>query len=172
MTDTYNKARTTDSINGFIRQFYGESPGERLDYVKGGFIGSPGKFDPDEISWINNRIGVTNLVGAFVAADKGHFLINTAEEIDSPCDLKEPVDPRVGPAALRETLDRIAKQIHNALETTNKKVVVHCYMGMERSVLSVVWYLNRYMEKSIDEGYRIVSNIRPIAIDHRSWITD
>ena len=171
MTGTYKKT-DPDSINEFIRQVYGESPSERLDYLEGGFMESPEEFDPDEISWICNRIGVTNLVGAFIAADRGHFIINTAEEINSPCDLKMPVDPRVGPAALRKTLDQIAEQIDNTLETTNKKVVVHCYMGMERSVLSVAWYLNRYRGKSIDEAYRIVANVRPIAIDHRSWITD
>ncbi len=165
-----NMKPTTDSINEFIEQYYGESPGERLDYIKAGFMGSPGRFDPDEISWINDRIGITDLVGAFVAANEGHFIINTAAEIDSPCDLKEPVDPRVGPVALRETLDRIAEQIHRTLETTNKKVVVHCYMGMERSVLSTVWYLNKYQGKTIDEAYRIVASVRPIAIDHRSWI--
>ena len=172
MNDTHNSVSRTGSINEFIRQFSGEIRGEGLDRIGGRLIGATDKFNPDEISWVTNRIGVTNLIGAFVAADKGHFLINTAEEIDSPCDLKEPVDPRFGPAALRQTLDRIAEQIHIALETTNKKVVVHCYMGMERSVLSVVWYLNRHMSKSIDEGYRIVSNVRPIAINHRSWIMD
>ena len=71
---------------------------------------------------------------------------------------------------LRTTLDRIADEIHNVLDATKKKVVVHCYMGMERSVLSVVWYLHRYEGKTIDEAYRLIGNVRPIAIDRRSWI--
>ena len=157
-------------VTELIEQHYGESPRERLDYTKGGFIGLPDEFDIDEISWVSGRLGVTNLVGAFVAAAEGHFVINVAEETDSPCDIKEPVDPRVGPVALRETLNLVADEIQKVIETTKKRVVVHCYMGMERSVLSVVWYLNRYEGKTIEEAYRIVGNVRPIAIDHRSWV--
>ena len=162
--------KTTGTINDLIEQYCGESPRERLDYINGGFLGSLDAFDIDEISWISDRIGITDLVGAFVASDAGHFIINTAEEIDSPSDFKEPVDHRGGPLALRTTLDRIAGEIHNVLENTMDKVVVHCYMGMERSVLSVVWYLHKYEGKTIDEAYRMIENIRPIAIDRRSWI--
>ena len=86
--------------------------------------------------------------------------------------MKEPVDPRIGPAKLRERLDKIAGEIQTELDTTNNKVVVHCYMGMERSVLSVVWYLSKYKSKSIDEAYWEVGQIRPIAIDHSDWVVD
>ena len=169
MNSTDIQTTTTDA-NKLIEQRYGESPRERLDYIKQFSMASTDEFDPDEISWINDRLGVTDLVGAFVAADQGHFVINVAGETESPCDFREPVDPRVGPEALRETLNFITDEIHNVIKTTDKKVVVHCYMGMERSVLSVVWYLKRYHGKTIDEAYQIVANVRPIAIDHRSWI--
>ena len=168
--DSTGRQTATGDMNKLIERRYGEGPGERFDYIKHLSIGSTDGFNPDEISWVNDRIGVTDLVGAFVAAAEGHFVINVAGETDSPCDIKEPVDPRVGPQALRETLDRIADEMHNVIETTDKKVVVHCYMGMERSVLSVVWYLHRYEGKTIDAAYQIVANVRPIAIDHRSWI--
>ena len=168
--DATGRRTATDDVNKLIQRRYGESPRERLDYIKHFSMASTDGFNPDEISWVNDRIGVTDLVGAFVAAAEGHFVVNVAGETDSPCDIKEPVDPRVGPQALRETLDRIADEMHNVIETTDKKVVVHCYMGMERSVLSVVWYLHRYEGKTIDAAYQIVANVRPIAIDHRSWI--
>ena len=160
----------TNDANKLIERRSGESPRRRLDYIKHFSMASTDEFDPDEISWINDRIGVTDLVGAFVAAAEGHYVINVAGETESPCDIKEPVDPQVGPEVLRETLNFIADEIHNVIKITNKKVVVHCYMGMERSVLSVVWYLKRYQGKTIDEAYRIVANVRPIAIDHRSWV--
>ena len=160
----------TDDVNKLIQRRYSETPRERLDYINHFSMASTDGFNPDEISWVNDRIGVTDLVGAFVAAAEGNFVINVAGETDSPCDIKEPEDPRIGPEALRETLDRIADEMHNVIETTDKKVVVHCYMGMERSVLSVVWYLHRYEGKTIDAAYQIVANVRPIAIDHRSWI--
>ncbi len=69
-------------------------------------------------------------------------------------------------------MDSIADEIERVLTTTNNKIVVHCYMGMERSVLSVVWYLTKYKGKSIDEAYFEVASILPIAIDHSSWVAD
>lgn len=164
--------QNTNEINQFIQQRYGENPRDRLDYINHLSINPDEDFDPDEISWITNRIAITNLVGAFKAAEEGYYIINTAGEIDSPRQVKKVVDPRVGPKKLREVLDSIADEIERVLTTTNNKIVVHCYMGMERSVLSVVWYLTRYKGKSIDEAYFEVGSIRPIAIDHSSWVTD
>ena len=53
---------------------------------------------------------------------------------------------------------------------TDKKVVVHCAMGIERSVLSVVWYLHKYHSMTINEAYDTVGNARPIAADRQCWI--
>jgi hypothetical protein len=41
---------------------------------------------------------------------------------------------------------------------------------MERSVLSVVWYLHADAEMTIDEAYDMVFEARPIAVDRRHWI--
>ena len=40
-------------VTEWIEQHHGESPGERLDYIKGGFMGAPGAFHIDEISWVS-----------------------------------------------------------------------------------------------------------------------
>ena len=164
MTDKQNQS--------FIRQTKSESPGYNLQHLSHLTIGETDYFDPDQISWINERLGITNLVGAFSAAEDNCFIINTAGEIDSPSNVKHPVDPRVGPAKLKDRLDFIADEIHRVMETTDSKIVVHCYMGMERSVLSVVWYLTKYHHKSMDEAYFEVGQIRPIAIDHSSWVNE
>ena len=51
----------------------------------------------------------------------------------------------------------------------NGKVAVHCRMGMERSVLSVVWFLVSIRGMTIDAAYTQVKNRRPIALDQREW---
>jgi protein-tyrosine phosphatase len=43
-------------------------------------------------------------------------------------------------------------------------------MGMERSVLAVVWYLYNYQDMTIDEAYDVVGWKRPIAADRREWV--
>jgi len=50
-----NIHRQTDmgKVTEWIEQHHGESPGERLDYIKGGFMGAPGAFHIDEISWVS-----------------------------------------------------------------------------------------------------------------------
>ena len=132
----------------------------------------PDGFDPDEISWVTDRIGITDLPGAFTAADEGHYVVNTADEIESPSDLKIVVDPREGPKALRGTLTKIADAIDAELSKGEQKVVVHCYMGMERSVISVVWYLHRFHGLSLNDAYDRVGAARPIAVNHSRWIQE
>ena len=61
--------------------------------------------------------------------------------------------------------------MHKALtDNDDTKVVVHCAMGMERSPLTVVWYLHKYHDKTIDEAYKMVQDARPAAVDRRDWI--
>jgi len=43
-------------------------------------------------------------------------------------------------------------------------------MGMERSPLTVVWYLHKYHDKTIDEAYEMVQDARPVVVDRREWI--
>ena len=56
------------------------------------------------------------------------------------------------------------------LTSTDNKIVVHCAMGMERSPLTVVWYLHKYLGMTLDEAYSIVSSSRESTIDRRSWV--
>ena len=49
--DSTGRQTATGDMNKLIERRYGEGPGERLDYIKGGFMGAPGAFHIDEISW-------------------------------------------------------------------------------------------------------------------------
>ena len=71
---------------------------------------------------------------------------------------------------MRKCLDEIVEQMRQATDGQGREVVVHCAMGMERSVLSVVWYLHLDTGMTIDEAYDMVFAARPIAVDRRHWI--
>jgi len=79
------------------------------------------------------------------------------------------VDP--GSGTVRETLNELADIIDKALNTNPEtKVVVHCAMGMERSPLTVVWYLHKYHDKTLDEAYAMTKEKRESTVDRRTWI--
>ena len=58
----------------------------------------------------------------------------------------------------------IADHINNG-----EKVVVHCMAGIERSVLTVAWFLkNHLMFGTLDNAYAHIQRVRPIA-ERRDW---
>ena len=133
----------------------------------------PDDFDPDEISWVLERVAITDREGGLNAKDLGYYVINVAEEIFSNADIKIPVvPPETGSETngTRSDVEQVADHIKENLDTSDKNVVVHCYMGMERSVLCVVWYMCKHLGMDLDQAYREVSKSRPIAADRRYWI--
>lgn len=132
---------------------------------------SDAQFDLDTISWVTPRLAVTDMNGAqTVFGEEEFFVINTAREIDVPCNYKLAIAPfRDSKEEVRSALNTLAELIHEQIETTPNKVVVHCFAGMERSVLTVVWYLHRYRKLSIDDAYQTVTKVRPVALDRREW---
>ena len=130
----------------------------------------PADFDPDQISWVTANVAVTDWEGGVKAKEQGHFVICVAGEMPELGHVCVPIEPDFGRKQTIKTLDLIADLIHWAVTETDKKVVVHCAMGIERSVLSVVWYLHKYHSMTINEAYDTVGNARPIAADRRCWI--
>jgi len=128
----------------------------------------PDKFDPACISWVTDNIGITAVDGVEDAQDQGCFVINVAAEIDNTADVKVAIEPHTG--TVFQGLNEVALCMRKALEEEGRDVVVHCAMGMERSVLSVVWYLHVENDMTIDEAYSVVRQARPIALDRRRWI--
>ena len=128
-------------------------------------------FDLDTISWVKHRLAVTDMYGALSV--NGHdnvYIVNTADEVNTPYDFKLPVEPHEGPDAVREALDVLADVIHEQIETTKKDVVVHCFAGMERSVLTCAWYLCKYKNMSMEDAYQAIYDVRPVALDRRLWV--
>ncbi len=132
---------------------------------------SDSDFNLDTISWVTPRLAVTDVNGALDMHEESDcYIINVAREIDSPCDFKLPVAPFIhGPEEVRAALDTLADVIQDQLEGTDNRVVVHCFAGMERSVLACVWYLHKYQGMSIDYAYQVIYDERPIILDRRYW---
>jgi hypothetical protein len=130
----------------------------------------PDDFDIDSISWVTPRIGITDFEGSIDSVSEGYLTINVAGELDSPAQVKLAVEPHYG--KVLETLDGLANIINEYLygDDDDTKVVVHCAMGIERSPLTVVWYLHKYMCLTLDEAYALVREARPVAVERRYWI--
>ena len=126
-------------------------------------------FNPAIISWVAERIGVTAEDGVPQAIADGHFVINTADEITSDAQVKMAVEP--GSGTVLNTLNAIAETATSVLTTTNQKVVFHCAMGMERSVLACIWFMASQWRMRIDQSFQQIKKNRPIALDRTDWIT-
>ena len=143
---------------------------ERLVHLKH-LVGRdiPDDFDIDAIHWATDRIGITDYEGCTEAVVSGYFTINVAGELESSANIQSDIDP--GSGKVKETLDGLVALMDKALkDDDHAKVVVHCAMGMERSPLTVVWYLHTKLGKTIDEAYDIVIKARASVVDRRSWI--
>jgi len=140
---------------------------KRLKHLVGRPISD--EFNIDDIHWINNRIGITDYEGCSEAVLKGYVVINVAGELDSSAQIQADINPNKG--SCRSDLDELAALINKILtESDEAKIVVHCAMGMERSPLTVVWYLHKYQDKTLDEAYQIVEAARESTVDRRNWI--
>ena len=132
----------------------------------------PDDFDIDDIHWVTDQVGITDFEGCSEAVVRNYFTINVAGELDSSAQVQADIDP--GSNRVKKDLTELAALINKVLtddeSTAETKVVVHCAMGMERSPLTVVWYLHKYHDKTIDEAYKMVQDARPVAVDRRDWI--
>jgi len=68
-----------------------------------------------------------------------------------------------------KAMDEAAEWIHNHLRN-DTKVLVHCAVGMERSPLTIAWYLNRFCNMSYKEAYELMIEKRPIVEGRTYWL--
>ena len=76
-----------------------------------------------------------------------------------------------GKYANLERIEKAAKMVSETLESTNQNVLIHCYVGMERSPLVATFSLMRYLGVGWDDAWDIVKTKRVIAQSRRSWLT-
>ena len=155
-------------------KYNGESSKERLAGTLSQILERPvDRFDPDELSWITDRIAITDWEGAKEAQLTGCYVVNVAQELmGNPYDdIDIPFEGR--PKQLTKQMNAFADLVDLKLNTEDDtKIVVHCAMGMERAPLAVVGYLVKYQSMTIDEAYELIVSKRPIACDRRLWMEE
>jgi len=120
----------------------------------------------DAVSWVHPLLAISSAHGAKTVKDA--IIINVAEELNTPADVKMPVMPENGQDATMVRLDMLGEIIADHIRNGDK-VVVHCMAGIERSVLTVAWFLkNHLMFKTLDNAYRHIKKIRPV-VERRDW---
>lgn len=68
-----------------------------------------------------------------------------------------------------EQLDKVYTFI-DAMLKTDHHVLVHCAAGIERSPLTVAYFLTKYYGITIEKAYEIVKKGRPQTQDRRHWL--
>lgn len=71
--------------------------------------------------------------------------------------------------AIPEKMDEAADWIETRLRE-GFRVLVHCAYGVERSPLTVVWYLMRHQGMNLSEAYKVVLERRPEAQYRGTWL--
>jgi len=126
-------------------------------------------FDPSIISWVGERIGITAEDGVKQALADGHFVINVAGEINNEAQAKITIE--AGNGRVIHDLTAVADTMETVFNTTNQKIVVHCAMGMERSVLAVVWFMATKWRMQLHQALKHIQTKRPIALNRLDWIS-
>jgi protein-tyrosine phosphatase len=73
--------------------------------------------------------------------------------------------------ANREALDKAADLIH--AELAHGDFLVHCGIGVERSPLTVAWYLVKHHKEAypdLNAAYAQIQSRRPIVQDRQKWL--
>ena len=124
--------------------------------------------DMDTVSWIHPFLAVTSQQGASRVKDA--VIINVAEELNTKADIKLPIIPEDGQDLVMDRLDMLGEIISTHINNGNK-VVVHCRAGIERSALTVAWFLkNHLMFNTLDNAYAHLKKVRPIVARRDWWV--
>jgi protein-tyrosine phosphatase len=95
--------------------------------------------------------------------------------IHLPLLVKEQTQSRIDGESPRASVSRLndAAEIIDNVRGQGERVLVHCGGGMERSPLTVAWYLVKHHREEfpdLDAAYDYIKRLRPIVQDRQSWL--
>lgn len=140
-------------------------------FKTGGFAAtSYREFDADPVGanerlWVGNMEACEKFEGARICVTE-----TPCRYVDSGC-IQIPILTRRGlSAADHEALDRVAAKVDELLRTTNGNILIHCWVGMERSPLAATWTLSKLEQKTMTEAFAQVKATRKIAENRFRWL--
>lgn len=123
--------------------------------------------DAKNTQWEGDIITVLQEIPAGVP--KKALWIPILRSIGTINDLELIADQDVDVVALKPQLELVAREIEERY-TVDKKTLVHCMGGMERSPLAIVYWLHTYHGMSWDDAYEYVKKIRPMVMNRLQWL--
>jgi protein-tyrosine phosphatase len=108
---------------------------------------------------ISSNFAVLNVLETGAIPGESHIPILVPLSYRSPAD---------GVLAYRVRLDNAVKWIE---ENRSRQMLVHCGAGIERSPLTVAWYMcRRRVVADLDHAYAWLIKQRPVVQDRRMWL--
>lgn len=78
-------------------------------------------------------------------------------------------DRNKGAMANLKQLDLLGNIIDSCIDA-DEPLLIHCKGGVERSPLTLVYYLVKFLKWDIDTAYEHIKIIRPVVEDRRTWL--
>jgi protein-tyrosine phosphatase len=121
------------------------------------------------------ELWVGDATSAPIAVARGFAVLNVLETGAIPGESHIPIltpltyrSPADGVLAYRVRLDAAVKWIE---ENRSRPILVHCGAGIERSPLTVAWFMCRkQVVANLDEAYAWLIKRRPVVQDRRIWL--
>lgn len=95
--------------------------------------------------------------------------VPTHSPIPKVVDVLDAIEPGRGGMVNMATLDALADVIAAYLKA-GCKVLVHCRAGMERSPLTVAWFLRAHKGMTLAEAYDLLQSKRSIVTPKYDWL--
>lgn len=115
--------------------------------------------------WVGNKDACASFPGQCIAVTEHSQCQN------SHCENIPIITEKSDTFADKKQLEIAARRIIRLLNEGHE-VMVHCWVGMERSPLTVTWTLAEMMGYSLDEAFDIVRSRRTIAANRLHWVTE
>lgn len=120
--------------------------------------------------WVSSWLGAKNFEGKRVCV---HHDTSLVHDYHMPILLTRPDedDRNKGAIANLKQLNLLGNIIDSCLDT-EEPLMIHCKGGVERSPLTLVYFLVKFRSYSVDQAYEFIKKVRPVVEDRRTWLPE
>lgn len=160
--------KTTPELDNYIELYSRERRGPRWVRGEDGVWCAVSSGVPDY-----DKVAPRLYVGNFEACSVfDGFCINVTERpcVNDHCTHMRIMGVSKESWASKDVLTQITGLVSALLLNTDKNVLLHCYVGMERSALAATWFLHQTEGLSLQDAFAKVKAGRDIAADRLFWL--